>query len=116
MNTLSVSTLRAGTKPTNLTESVETSLKVLADDEPIPQGHRIWRILSKEKGDERIVWDSDSLNEINEARRLFDQLRDKGLVAHRVGVDGRAEAEIIDEFDPLAEEILFLPRQLVAGG
>ena len=34
----------------------------------------------------------------------------------RVGVDGQASAEVMDEFDPLAEEVIFMPIAAISGG
>jgi hypothetical protein len=47
---------------------------------------------------------------------MFVNLIKKGLKPFRVGVDGKATSEVMDEFDPHAEEVIFLPQALVAGG
>jgi hypothetical protein len=97
-------------------DAIEVSeIIVLKDDEVVPEGHCCFRILSH-KGDERLVWDSRSLIQLNEAKNVFNQLIQKGLVPHRVGVNGDATAEIMTEFDPHSEEVIFLPIRAVAGG
>jgi hypothetical protein len=88
----------------------------MEDGQEKPAGHFMFRILSQEKGDERLTWDSSSLRELQGAKEMFVNLIKKGLKPFRVGVDGKATSEVMDEFDPHAEEVIFLPQALVAGG
>ena len=83
-----------------------------------PPRHGMFRIMNFKDGDKRVVWNRDSLAEIQAAKEMFDQLKDKeNLRPYRVGTGGKASAEIMEEFDPMAEEVIFLPgKQLVAGG
>ena len=77
----------------------------------------MFQIMNFKDGDKRVVWDSGSLAEIQAAKEMFDNLRKEGLMPFRVGVGGKASAEEMTEFDPLAEQVLFLPgKRLVAGG
>jgi len=66
--------------------------------------------------DKRVVWDSRDMDQIEEAKAMFDECVAKGMVPYRVGTDGRATSEVMDEFDPEAEEVIFLPIAQVAGG
>ncbi|MHA2279730.1 MAG: hypothetical protein ACXAC5_02385 [Promethearchaeota archaeon] len=47
---------------------------------------------------------------------MFLDLIAQGMVPYRVGVDGQATAEVMDEFDATAEEIIFMPVRAIAGG
>lgn len=85
------------------------------NDKP-PAFHGCLRIMTEEHGDERYTWDRRDFSSIKEAAELFDKLVAEGLVPYRVGVDGRATSEVMVEFDPLAEEVVFLPIQRVVGG
>jgi len=106
-------------KGTKLKETIEVpaELHIIDDAGEIPATHnRMFRILSQEKGDERITWDSRSLADIRAAKEMFISFIKKGLKPFKVGLNGKATAEVMREFDPLAEEVIFLPHQLVAGG
>jgi hypothetical protein len=95
---------------------VPAKLKVLKDKEKANQWERTFRFLSVKDGDKRIVWDSRDMDQIEEAKAMFDECIAKGLVPYRVGTDGKASAEVMDEFDPDAEEVIFLPIAQVTGG
>jgi hypothetical protein len=47
---------------------------------------------------------------------MFIDLIKKGLKPFRVGRDGNATAEVMQEFDPTAEEVIFLPMKMVTAG
>lgn len=82
----------------------------------VPPGHFCFRIMDPEKGDERLTWDAKDWFQIKAAKELFVKLIKKGLKPFRVGTDGKATSEAMSEFDPHAEEVIFLPQALVAGG
>jgi hypothetical protein len=81
------------------------------------------RVMSR-RGDDRFTWpdlkrDSDFLEladeqkrAVEEAERLFAEERKKGATAFLV--EAGKPAQRIDEFDPLAKEIILVPR--VVGG
>jgi hypothetical protein len=77
------------------------------------------RILSA-RGDSVVTWDRkgaeagdlEAAAAVQEAERIFEEQRARGATAFRVAPDKPAER--IDEFDPLAQEIIMVPR--VAGG
>jgi hypothetical protein len=47
---------------------------------------------------------------------MFNHFIQQGLSAYRVTPGGSKSTQSIDEFDPTAEEIIFMPITLVAGG
>lgn len=122
MTTLQLETLTSpGGRSLNIPGSKDSieipdCLQVLKKtDQPIA-GRGTFRILSAEYGDKRVTWDSRVLAEIKAARDMFISLVKKGLKPFRVGTNGKATAEVMREFDPRAEEVIFLPSALVAGG
>jgi hypothetical protein len=64
-------------------------------------------------GDTKVVWNSDSPDEVETAKATFDRLRKKGYIAYRVKRNGDP-GEVMAEFDPAAESIILAPA--VAGG
>jgi hypothetical protein len=104
-----------GSKLTTTIE-VPEGIQILEAGEEKPAGHRMFRILHPAKGDERLTWDSQNFADIKGAKKMFVDLVEKGLTPYRVGVDGKATSEVMDEFDPMAEEVIFLSHALVAGG
>lgn len=101
---------------TKVPVEVPPELRVLGGTEQQPNGWPIFRIIDQEAGDERITWDSSILGDIQAAKKMFVELVKKGLVPYRVGHNGKKTSEVMKEFDPSAEEVIFLPVALVAGG
>lgn len=77
------------------------------------------RVLSR-SGDDKYTWsaagvevgDPEALEAVREAERIFEEQRSRGATAIRVAPDQPAER--LDRFDPLAEQIVMIPR--VVGG
>jgi hypothetical protein len=116
---IDVALLRSGNKPSNLSAKIKIpdSLQILDNpDERPPAGFGAFRIMTPKDGDKRVVWDKRDFAQIIEAKSMFDDCVAQGLVPYRVGVNGQATAEVMAEFDPHAEEIIFLPIAMVAGG
>lgn len=114
-----MSLMRAGTNLSPLSKQIEipASLQVLENPADRPAtGHCVMRVLTPKDGDKRVVWDSNSFAQISDAKEMFDKLVLEGLVPYRAGVNGQATSEIMAEFDPHAEEIIFLPISLMTGG
>lgn len=105
-------------KNSNVKESIAVpdKLRILKDKEKAGKWERCFRFLTPKDGDKRVVWDSRDMDQIEEAKAMFDECVAKGLVPYRVGTDGKATAEVMDEFDPEAEEVIFMPIAQVAGG
>ena len=95
---------------------VPSELKVLEGNEEPAVGKFTFRILDQLHGDKRLTWDSRSLREINAAKEMFVELIKEGLTPYKVGLNGKKTSEVMTEFDPTAEEVLFIPMQLVTGG
>ena len=117
--TLDVSLLRAGDQPSNLSAQMEIpeSLTILDNPADKPDfGFGAIRVMTPKDGDKRIVWDSRVFAQIQDAKEMFDKLVLQGLVPYLVGLAGKASSEVMSEFDPHAEEIIFLPIVLVQGG
>ena len=96
---------------------VPEGLQKLESGEEVPEGAGgIFRIMNH-TGDDRLTWMKDSLHSIAAAKRAFVDLIKKNLVPYRVGTNGQATAEVMTEFDPSAEEVIFMPKRgIVAGG
>lgn len=105
-------------KNSNVKENITVpkSLKILKDNEKASKWHHCFRFLTPKDGDKRVVWDSRDMDQIEDAKVMFDECVAKGLVPYRVGTDGKATSEVMDEFDPESEEIIFLPIAQVGGG
>lgn len=116
--TVEISTLRVGPNPGSQSVEIEIpeNLDVLPDEGEISEHHSCFRILTQKDGDKRVVWDRRRLPEIRDAEKMFNNLVKEGLVPYRVGVDGKETSEVMDVFDPAAEEVIFLPTAMVAGG
>ena len=77
------------------------------------------RVLSS-RGDTVVEWDAkklelgdpEALAAVREAERIFEEQRARGATAFVVSRNQPAER--IDTFDPLAEQIVIVPR--IAGG
>lgn len=95
---------------------IPPSLSVLEGSATPPKGKSVFRIINQKDGDKRIVWDAGSMVEINGAKEMFDNLISEGLVPYRVDVSGKRTPEVMQEFDPAAEEVIFMPIAPVAGG
>lgn len=76
----------------------------------------VFRILTAKDGDERVVWRRESIPEINAAKEVFDRLVAEGFTPYRVGASGEKTSQVMVEFDPTAEEIIFAPLRLLVGG
>lgn len=98
---------------------LKTTLQVPSDQEfSLIEGNKafgVFRILDQREGDKRLVWNRMSMADIAEADRMFDKFIKEGFNAYRVGGDGKQGAPM-NAFDPTAEEVIFLPVKLLAGG
>ena len=103
---------------TNLKVKIDVpeGVQILEPGQEKPSNYHMFRILHPLKGDERLIWDSGNLSDIQGAKKLFVDLIEKGLTPYRVGTNGKATSEEMVEFDPAAEEVIFLAQNLVCGG
>lgn len=61
-------------------------------------------------GDTKIMWSKDNQDEIDNAKRTFDDLRKKGFTAYSVKGKNGEKNEIIRDFDPDSEKIIMAPQ------
>jgi hypothetical protein len=101
---------------TNVIVTIPDELEVVDDVVLLPDDKVCWRIMTKEDGDKRVVWDSHSLPQIIAAKKLFDKLQKEGMVPYRVGTNGERTSEKMTEFDPKAEAVIFMPMKQIVGG
>ena len=104
-------------KNSNIEIPFETNLQVIDHDQPIPKDCHSFEVLTVKDGGKRLVWNKYSLSEIREAKKNFDKLVAEGLVPYWVNAQtGKESADVMQEFDARAEEVIFLPIQQVQGG
>lgn len=116
---IDVTLLRAGNKSSKLSKKIKIpdSLTILDQPNQRPaKGFGCFRIMTPKDGDKRVVWDSRDFSQISEARDMFNNLVAQGLVPYCVGLNGRNSSEVMVEFDPYAEEVIFLPIAMAVGG
>lgn len=90
-------------------------VKVLEGKE-VPENHNCFRIIHPDKGDERLVWRTDIMEHIREAKKVFLELCKKGLVPYKVDLNGEKTPEVMKEFDARAGEVIFMATSLAVGG
>jgi hypothetical protein len=82
--------------------------------EPNKEGEDMGSLSCMDKtGDEKLTWDPRNDIETRKAKDKFYALLKEGYKAYRVNHAG-ADGERIDQFDPLAMEIVF--HKIMAGG
>ena len=95
---------------------IPEELTILEDGQQPADGQICWRFLSQKDGDKRVVWNSDSIPEINAAKSMFQTLVSQGMTPYRVAAGGGASPSVMNEFDPTAEEVIFMPTKMIAAG
>ena len=95
---------------------VPDELTVLAEGETPNSDQGCFRLLTEKAGDERVVWNRLNIAEINAAEEMFKSLIKKGLTPYKVGTGGKKTSEVMKIFDPLAEEVIFMPIRALVGG
>lgn len=64
-------------------------------------------------GDTKTIWDPNNSDEVANARRAFDDLRDKGFSIFSVDSEG-GKGKLMKSFDPQAGKLIAVPR--IVGG
>lgn len=77
----------------------------------VPTGKSIIHTLDN-TGDTRLMWSRDNQPEVDAARDLFKTLKKKQYTAYRAEGKEGSRGEVIHEFDPEAERIIMVPRQV----
>ncbi len=98
---------------------IESKCRCLVDGEKPSKDEILFSILTQKDGDKRIVWNTNKLAEIRDAKEMFNNLIAEGFVPYRINPDG--SQEIMQVFDPvegqiLMKEIVFVPQKMLAGG
>ncbi len=76
----------------------------------LPENMGLMRVIS-ENGDDRIIWDRGSADEVRDAAKKVQELKAKGHTAYYAKTDGGKGAEM-EEFDPFSEEaIILVPKR-----
>lgn len=96
--------------------AIPDELSIMPDGTKRGPDQRVFRVMTVKDGDKRVVWDATSMSQINEAKKLFEKLKKQGLRPFHVGPGGKPGSVPLDDFDALAEEVVFLPMSAVAGG
>lgn len=65
-------------------------------------------IMSRD-GDSKLIWDKDNPDEVENARRTFDELKKKGFIAYKVEGRKGEKGEVLRAFDPDAERLIMAP-------
>ncbi len=79
----------------------------------LPENHGEFAVMGVE-GDTKIMWDKSKPAEVKNAEESFKRLRKDGYLAYKVVGDKGDKGEMLTEFDPNAERIVFSPP--MAGG
>ena len=85
---------------------MEALLPPKAAEEKVGRG--LMRILST-SGDDRITWDPRYQEEVEFARKQFNELLAKGYLAFQLNKKDKTKGVKITEFTPLAGEIIMTP-------
>jgi len=85
------------------------------DQEPDPESG-VFRILNPSSGDDRLTWDKRDFRAMQDARQTYIDLVKKGFKPFRVDATGKQTTEAMQEFDPLAQQVIFVPMRPVMGG
>ena len=72
-----------------------------------------FRIMDKDAGDLKVIWDKNNTDEVEAAEEQFDSLIKKGFTAYSVDKKGEPGTKIT-KFNPTSEKIIMVPR--ITGG
>lgn len=70
-------------------------------------------VMGKE-GDVKTIWNPKNADEVENARKTFDDMKKKGYVAFKVAKDG-AQGEQMTEFDPEAAKMILMVPAFQGG-
>lgn len=73
----------------------------------VPAGKGLLHTLDR-TGDQRVMWDRNNADEVDAARRTFDDLKAKGYLAYKATGKTGEQGELIRKFDPDAERIILV--------
>ena len=58
-------------------------------------------------GDYKVVWDRNNEEEVSAARKQFNEWKKKGYIAYSVTGRNAEKGQVLSEFDPEAQSIIF---------
>jgi len=64
------------------------------------------------EGDTKIIWDRRNADEVENARRTFNDLKAKGYAAYSVEGKEGEKGEVVRKFDPSAERLILAPAMV----
>lgn len=65
--------------------------------------------MDPQAGDVKKIWDPENEDEVEDARRSFNDLKAKGYAAFEVGITGKKTTRQIREFDPDVGKMILAP-------
>lgn len=80
-----------------------------AETTPLEAHQAIMSWPDPQEGDVRKIWDRHNQDEVNDARRSFNDLLAKGYSAFHVKGEKGDRGERMDRFDPAAERMVLIP-------
>jgi hypothetical protein len=99
---------------------IPDGLRIADDNYERQEGEFFFNIMTPEDGDKRIVWSVKNIGEINDAKKMFNELIAKGMVPYVIK-QGKRSSEVMREFDSLAGEVMMadvvmVPQKAIVGG
>lgn len=101
---------------TTLTETYTLPHTITLNDTPPTPHHHQYRILNPQTGDDRLTWDTRDFQAMQDARKTYLDLIQKGYKPYRVDPQGNKTNQPMTTFDPTASQVIFVPMAPVAGG
>lgn len=74
----------------------------------VPKGKHAFAVMG-EVGDSKHIWDKGNKDEVEAMRDLFKKLTKKGYRAYRATGKEGEKGELMTDFDPTAERMIFAP-------
>jgi hypothetical protein len=101
---------------TNLQEQYQLPPTITLNNEPPTPHHHQYRILNPKTGDDRLTWDTRDFQAMQDARKTYLDLIQKGYKPFKVDPQGKKTNQPMITFDPTASQVIFVPMSPVMGG
>jgi hypothetical protein len=101
---------------TNLQEQYQLPPTITLNNEPPTPHHHQYRILNPKTGDDRLTWDTRDFQAMQDARKTYLDLIQKGYKPFKVDPQGKKTNQPMITFDPTASQVIFVPMSPVIGG
>lgn len=75
---------------------------------PLEAGQSVMAVMNTD-GDKKTIWNRANTVEVEAARKEFKHFKDSGYIAYKVQGEKGERGEVLSEFDPQAERIIFAP-------